>query len=366
MTEIAVNGYPLYFDKNGINRYLKSILLNIHSSDIKITLFVPYGLKVKDFNTKIKIVNVGPNRKYFGIIWNQIIFPYYLLRRNIRVIWSPTHRISILLILLRFKIIITIHDLVSQYFPKTMKMGSYILDKVGLYLSVNYGNAFIVVSNRVKEELNLIYKIPLERISVTELGCDLQNINSTRYHRSSKKEYILNVGTLEPRKNIKILIEAYSLLPDYLKDKYNLMIIGNEGWGNINVNLLTEKHGISDKVELYESVNDNQLSFLYKNAKVSIYPSMYEGFGLPILESISLGVPVIVSNLPPMNQIAPKSTYPVDTNSVDCIRNSLTLLLSENVILDSLKKYCLEEASKYDWKKSASKTVDVIRINSIS
>jgi glycosyltransferase involved in cell wall biosynthesis len=145
-----------------------------------------------------------------------------------------------------------------------------------------------------------------------------------------------------------------------MRDNYNLIIVGKNGWGNINLKLIISQLNLNSHVKIFQNINDNQLAFLYKYAYLSIYPSFYEGCGLPILESNGFGTPTVVSDIEPMNSLCPSSSIVFNPFDVDSIARSIYLAITDVELYSRLKSNSLIEIRKYSWKKSANELYEFL------
>ena len=170
--------------------------------------------------------------------------------------------------------------------------------------------------------------------------------------------YVLAVGTLEPRKNLSRLLDAHMQLPEALRARFPLMVAGGGGWKNEE---LTEKLATVDHVRHLGAVDRSQLTALYTGAALFVYPSIAEGFGLPILEAMACGTPVLTSNTTSMPEIAGGAALLVDPHDTTAIARQLEQLLTDSVAVKDLSERGLARAQEFSWEKTARATLDVYR-----
>jgi glycosyltransferase involved in cell wall biosynthesis len=175
------------------------------------------------------------------------------------------------------------------------------------------------------------------------------------------QNYLLFVGTLEPRKNLLRLLTSYSRLPVSIKNKAILVIAGGKGWGGVDIKKTVRKLDLERHVRLVGYVDDTMLAALYKNALFLAMPSIYEGFGLPITEAMAHGTPVLTSNNSSMPEVAGEAGLLVDPLSVDSIQKGLIELLSNAKLRNRLASRAKDSAKRFDWDVSAAKLVDVFK-----
>ena len=167
------------------------------------------------------------------------------------------------------------------------------------------------------------------------------------------------VSTLEPRKNLPRLLEAYSLLPYSIKEEYSFFIVGAKGWGKEDICSIVEYLGIKKYVKILGYLSDKELANTYKEASLFVMPSLYEGFGLPLLEAMSVGVPVITSNRSSMPEIVGEAAVLVDPYSVDSIKEGIEKVLTDEKLRSLLSSAGLKQSKNFSWKKAAKKTLFV-------
>jgi len=166
--------------------------------------------------------------------------------------------------------------------------------------------------------------------------------------------FALFVGTLEPRKNLKRLLEAYSMLPTELRNSCGLVLAGGQGWHLDDLKLFITNLGLTEHVVLTGYIPDTELRALYRRAKFLVMPSLYEGFGFPIIEANAQGVPVLTSNTSSMPEVGGDAAFLVDPLSVASIASGLRSLITDPVVLARLATKAQANAAKFDWRKSAS------------
>ncbi len=169
--------------------------------------------------------------------------------------------------------------------------------------------------------------------------------------------YILFVGSIEPRKNLVSLLKAYAFLPREIRKGYKLLLAGFEGWKNKEFFLLLDK--LKGSVEYRGYVDDETLAGLYRNATCFVYPSLYEGFGLPPLEAMACGCPVVVSNVASLPEVCGDAAHYVDPHDVEGIAEGMYKVLTDNALRQSLIQKGLERARLFSWEKSAREHLKV-------
>jgi glycosyltransferase involved in cell wall biosynthesis len=184
---------------------------------------------------------------------------------------------------------------------------------------------------------------------------DLLETTLNKYNVS--KKYLLTVGTLEPRKNLLKVIEAFSLLEN--KDEFQMVIIGNSGWGNLNLSSIIKQYNIDSEVIITGYIDKDELNAFYSGAEVFVFPSLYEGFGLPILEAMSCGCPVITSNSSSMPEVANNAAILVDSGDGSEIKNALYSVLNNPDLRKTLRNKGFENVDKFSWENASRQAVSL-------
>jgi glycosyltransferase involved in cell wall biosynthesis len=230
--------------------------------------------------------------------------------------------------------------------------------------SARKADRIIAVSENTKKDLIKFYGIMPEQVKVIYLGVDKnfsfvkkENDDGVLRRYNLKPGYILNVGTLEPRKNIVRLLEAYRLIAADLSRAPQLVIAGGKGWLSEDINKRIDSLGLKAKVILTGYVPDDDLPSLYRGAALFVYPSLYEGFGLPPLEAMASGVPVVSSNTSAIPEVVGKAGLLVDPCRTDEIARAVIMALEDVGLRDRMKNEGLKRSGRFSWENTAKKTI---------
>ncbi len=180
-----------------------------------------------------------------------------------------------------------------------------------------------------------------------------------KYNLLSKK-YIFHVSTFQPRKNQMRILDAFIKLPKNLKEEYPLVMVGKNGWGCDDVIAKLQQLEINNEAIWLNNVSDDELFSLYQESTCFVFPSLYEGFGFPILEAMASNTPVITSNLGAMKEIAGEgNSYLVDPYNTDEISHAMQELLTDSLLRNALVAFGRKQAEKFTWERSAEKHIEV-------
>ena len=301
-------------------------------------------------------------------LWSQTFLPLELYKRkalgqSIQVFFSPAHYLP------RFcpiPTVVTIHDLSFFYYPdEFLKKDLYQLKNWTKY-SVEKAKKIIAVSNTTKKDIIKFYNIPEEKIDVIYNGYEKEihprgeAKKQPKLHLGGvKQKYILYVGTLQPRKNVGCLIDAYSLFRNQ-RPEFKLIIVGKKGWLYEHIFKKVEDLNLKKNVIFKGYVSDIELTNLYKNAFCFVLPSLYEGFGLPLLEAMRFGSPVISSFTSSLPEVGGDACIYFDPNSPQELSKKLQQLSDNRKLRSDLIKRGRERIKLFSWKKCAEHTLNLL------
>ena|GEM_PF-968322 len=264
--------------------------------------------------------------------------------------------------------VITIHDLILYKFPSYFKsQGEHETYKTLMSLSLEIVDKIIAISVHNKEDILENFNVNQEKIHVIYHGADHGlseperiKINKSRF--SFMKDYILYVGTDYPHKNLVTLIEAYTLLHEKMQNAPLLVMAGLSISRNYRSELKKQCETISGQVIFLDYVNTDDLAYLYRHATLFVYPSIYEGFGLPILEAMSYGIPVLTSSATSIPEIAGDAAYVINCEDKYLLERSIKKMLTDEVLRSHFIARGIVQWRKFTWEKAAEETIEVYRL----
>lgn len=264
--------------------------------------------------------------------------------------------------------VITVHDLAFLLYPRFLTS-----DAARYYGQVDPASRraahIIAVSQSTKRDITRLLGVPEHKVTVIY---EAANPSAHRMDKTVAQEYvrekygidrdfILFVSTIEPRKNLPTLLAAYSKLRDQYKCDAPLIIAGSKGWLTEDVDQAVLKYKLTNLVCFLGSVPSQELDYLYNAARVFALPSFYEGFGLPPLEAMASGTPVVVSNVSSLPEVVGDAGLLLDPNDVEGWTVALHRVLTDPVLRNELSAKGLKRAAKFSWERAARETLDVYK-----
>lgn len=272
------------------------------------------------------------------------------------------------------KVVLTIHDLTYKLFPETMELGNLARIKHDIKQSMERADKIVAVSNTVKQEMIDILGIPQEKIEVVYPGVEFERFNTplakeemirARDKYNLPGGYILYLGTLEPRKNILAILGAYYDLKHrkmFSRDyDVKLVIAGKKGWMYDDIFNEVKLLELENDVIFTDYVDEDDKAAIYQHAKLFVYPSLYEGFSISVIEAMAAGVPVITSNTPAMIETVGEAAIKVKADAVADLADAMEVFIVDE---ETRREYIgrgIQKAKEYSWDKSVKKLVDIYR-----
>lgn len=357
---IGVDARCLSVPLTGIGRYTEQLLSRMTVRGGKWFLYSNRDLLPNMVFEGDVIVRDGRMpRKAMSTVWSQSVLPWVAGRDLLDIFWSPRHHLPLFLNP-KVKQVVTIHDLVWRHAPETMRGLSRLLDAFLMPRAIRMADGVIAVSEQTASDIvSELPDVPGEKIRVIYEGASLVEPLPSAHLREIgiDGKFILFVGTLEPRKNLRRLLQAYGKLEHSLRERFRLVIAGGKGWGREDIPSVIRELGIEEATIVLGYVSDKTLATLYKYAELLVMPSLFEGFGLPLVEAMSSGTPVLTSDRSSMKEIAGDAGILVDPFDVASIVEGLTSILSNDGLRSRLSRAGLERAKDFSWERAATETM---------
>ncbi|MGL4774435.1 MAG: glycosyltransferase family 4 protein [Clostridium sp.] len=357
-----------WYRGTGIGTYTHQLItyLNKINCEDQYLLFLPEDSSLENLNDNfhIEIVDTNPNNNF----WDEIRVPNILNNNDIDLYHVPQNGVG-LSPSINCPKVITLHDIIPLRMPETVSQRYLKIFNEDLPKIINDIDGIITVSEFSKLDISKEFNYPLDKIFVTHLAaekiykplskCQCKNIISNKYDIDDK--FVLYVGGFSPRKNIIGLIEAFSLIPKEERLNTKLVIVGNKGISYPKYQKRTEDLGISNEVIFTGFIPLEDMPIFYNAAEVLVYPSYYEGFGLPPIEAMACGTPVIASNVTSLPEVCYDSALLVNPYNTEALSYTISRVLNDSFLMLTMVKKSLMRSNLFSWENTASLTLDAYR-----
>jgi glycosyltransferase involved in cell wall biosynthesis len=306
---------------------------------------------------------------YLRIILEQLLIPFIIIKHKIDVVHSLHY--SFPLLACGAKRVVTVHDMTFYLFPEMHVPLKRLYFRQFIRLSSRMASKIITISRCTADDYLRRFKIDGAKLVPILLGKDERfngfldpgKVYEIKERYGICGDYLLFIGTIEPRKNITTLIRAFRRILD---DGYSLSLVigGKRGWYFKEVFELVRELHLENNIIFTGFIDECDKPYVIAGATLFVYPSLYEGFGIPVLEALSCGVPTITSNVSSMPEVAGDAAILIDPSSIEELYHSIRKLLDDRGFYEELKRRSLLQSEKFSWEKTAELTIEVY--NSLS
>jgi glycosyltransferase involved in cell wall biosynthesis len=306
----------------------------------------------------VKDRNPGPR-----LLWEQVRFPGLISKSGVELLHSLHYTRPLRL---PCASVVTFHDMTFFLYPELHTRARRLFFPPVIRMSARRADALIAVSDSTRQDAIRVLGISPEKIFTTQLGVDASFESVKDNGEKSRviqkydlpEKFILYVGLIEPRKNLPLLISAYKRLIEHDMD-YKLVLVGRYGWMYDQVLAQIADLALESMVQLVGYVPQEDLPLVYNLSSLFVYPTIYEGFGLPVLEAMACGVPVITSDVSALPEIVGEDGKLVPVNDVEALTKAMVLGLSDMDLRQKLINNGLLRAAKFSWERTAQLTLQV-------
>jgi glycosyltransferase involved in cell wall biosynthesis len=348
----------------GINWYIHNLLLNLALVDQEnqYTVFLNDRRFSPNTGLTLRTSWLPTTQPLVRIGWEQLVQPFVLRQEKTDLL----HSLAFVTPLLSpCPSVITIYDLSFLIFPQSFKYSKRLYLTLLTRPSARKARGIITISESTKRDTVRLLGVSPEKVDVIYCGVDKafrplpkRKVTSFRQKCGLPERIILFVGTIEPRKNVARLVEAYSRLRD---GSVKLVIGGARGWLYEEVFARVEELELTGDVLFPGYISPDELPLWYNAAELFVYPSLYEGFGLPPLEAMACGTPVITSNVSSLPEVVGKAGLIVDPMDSEGLAEAMNQVLGNGTLRQSMRERGLARAGRFSWAKAARETVGVYR-----
>jgi glycosyltransferase involved in cell wall biosynthesis len=299
-------------------------------------------------------------------LWTQLALPRAIKKDKVDLLFVPAHVIPALY---KGKAVMTVHDLAFKYFADSYSWKELKYQEWAVKSAAKKGVNFIVPSKTTYDDLARFYNIDKEKISLVYHGFAAQDFfagdrqraqdDSIRDKYKLAEKYFISVGRVENKKNTAAIIKAFDIFRQrYHRNDFSLVLVGKAGFGYENVVQAKNINHFSDDIKLLGYLPTEDLSALMKGAQGFLFPSLYEGFGFPILEAMSMDLPVITSNYGVMKEIAQENAVLIDPLDTEVFAKQMSEIISNQELRENLIQKGRERCQEFTWEKAARETLE--------
>jgi glycosyltransferase involved in cell wall biosynthesis len=368
-SHIVINAHLLsgraWYRSAGVHQYIYHLLRHLGQVEdgLTYTVLLGEGELPPDVALRVLQSRLPTSRPAWRILWEQLAQPRVLRQIEANLVHGP---VFVGPLLASCPMVITIHDLSFFRFPALFRPAKRLYLKVVTRLSARRARRLIAVSSHAATETTRLLGVPPERIDVVYHGVDpvfrplpVEQVVAFRQRQGLPERFVLFVGTLEPRKNLTRLVEAFSRI--CADDDVGLALVGARGWLCDELFARIEALELGDRIIFPGYVTNGELPLWYNAATLLAYPSVYEGFGLPILEAQACGTPVITSEVSSLPEAAGDGALMVDPYDVEALATGIGRLLTDSQLRKELQARGRAHAAGFLWSRTAADTANVYR-----
>lgn len=302
-------------------------------------------------------------------LWTQIRLLWELWRNPPEVLLVPAHTIPFLPLPKKIKVCVNVHDVGFKRSPELYKPIQVWYHDLTMRRIKQRADVIITISEFSKREIIDLYGVDEKKIEVVYLGFDANKFFVQESNGASlkvlekykiKQPYLLYVGRLEKKKNIANMIAAFALAKEDRHD-LKLVLAGSSGHQFEDIKKIIVDNKLENEVIITGYVAQADLPILYNQAEIFLFPTLYEGFGLPILESMASGVPVLTSNFAPHTEVGGDAAYYADSYSPQALADGIIKIVTDTDLKRSLKEKGLIRAKEFSWRKTAEEIYKIIK-----
>lgn len=310
---------------------------------------------------------VLPGKSPLARLWREhVLLPLTCRKEQVDLLHCPKSAIPFIS---PCPTVVTLHDLIPLRHPETEKFAARLYWRLQIPIAARRSSFIITDSEHAREEIIADFRVAPERIKAVMLGFNPAMLErrepaeaaAVRLKYGLPESYILYVGTIQPRKNINTLIEAYYRLIQQRKEMPRLVIVGRKGWLYDKLFARIAELGLVDKVIFTGFVPDEELPYIYDGARLFAYLSFFEGFGLPPLEAMACGIPVVTSNSTSLPEVVGDAGITVPPEDVDKVAAAIVRVLDDAGFATLLGQRGRERARLFSWEAAAQETLEIYR-----
>ena len=370
---IGLDGFPLLTPLTGVGHYTlelaRALALLAPSDQFELVAPGPFPSSIIEnirlnCPDNLRAVNAEPS-SIRRRRWWALGLPLYLRKASLDLFHGTNYEVPLWS---KRRSVLTIHDLSILLHADTHRADLARRARRRLPVMARSASMIITATESVRREICEHLHVKADRVAFTPFAprsgfqaMPAKQARQTKERLGIEDEFVLFVGTVEPRKNLLTLMRAFDQILRQTSRRPQLVVVGADGWLTNELFDFIKESSISDRLRLTGYLDDDDLRALYSSCTVFVYPSVYEGFGLPPLEAMACGAPVIASNIATFQETLGSAAELVEPNDVEALARSMVEILDDEDRRRTLSRRGLEQAAKYSWERTARLTLEVYR-----
>ncbi len=371
-SHIALNAHLLTAHKGyrsaGINGYIYHLLRALPTADpaLRYTVFAgPQSDPPAHARLTVRCAPWSTARPVRRIAWEQLLQPAAVMQTQPDLL----HALAFVSpVLTRTPSVVTVYDLSFVHYPQRLPAARRLYLRLLTRWSCQRARRVIAISQSTARDLTVTFGVPADKIDVAAPGVGVEfaplpdpEIAAFRAQKGLPERFLLFLGTLEPRKNLPMLLRAYARLPETERRAVHLVLAGGRGWMTDEIFATIAQHDLDATVHLPGYVPAEELPLWYNTADALVYPSVFEGFGLPVVESLACGTPVVVSNVSSLPEAAGNTGYSLPPDDVGAWAEALAHVIGDAAWRAEAGARGIAHAAQFTWTNTAAQTVQSYR-----
>ncbi len=357
---IGINAHLLAaeagYRRAGIHQYIYQVLRHLPEQD-EYVVFTRFNDDLGQAGKQVVRSRWPTQQRLVRILWEQTAWPLLAKRHGVELLHSMAFALPIWL---PAPAVVTVYDLSFMHYPESFPTLQRRYLQRQTVQACRRARRVITISQSARQDIHRFFGVPLMQIDVITPGVDplyrplpRADVAAFRQERQLPRRFVLHVGTLQPRKNIPTLLEALAQLP--LPD-VNLVLVGGKGWLYAEIFAQVVALGLQERVHFAGYVPDELLPFWYNAADCLVVPSLYEGFGLPVVEAMACGTPVVVANTSSLPEAAGNAALLFEPRNAAELAERITAVLQDRVLAATMRDAGLAQAQQFSWKRAGAET----------
>lgn len=369
MFRIGINGRSLFRRMTGVQHYALEVsrgLFALAGDDLRVSIFAGHeGRERNETRLPVETSLLPAGGALKGLFWEQTTLKRMARKAQVDVLFNPA---NVAPVGARVPQVVTIHDLAFLIYPQFFSRSFALYYRNIIPRIAREATAVITVSENTRSDLVEMLGVDPEKITVIRSAASesfarsvpRKRLEEVRQRYRLPQRFFLSVSSLEPRKNLKRLIEAYQVLPHEITDKNSLVLVGagNRVFADPDIAARLQQGGGRVFAPGYIPADD--LPAVYRLATALVFPSLYEGFGLPVLEAMAAATPVITSNLSSLPEVAGNAAVLIDPESIEELAAAMELLATDSGTRNLLVERGKKRAAGFNWSRTAAETLAVL------